>query len=42
MDPEDIIKWRNNKRKCSLFFDGASKGNPREERTRGVIYILNA
>ena len=34
----DFEKWRKSQNKNCLFFDGASRGNPGEERARGVLY----
>ena len=34
----DFEKWRKSQNKNCLFFDGASRSNPGEERVRGVLY----
>jgi hypothetical protein len=36
---QDFQKWWKNQGKVTLFFDGASKGNPRILGAGGVIYF---
>ena len=38
MSVEELSKWRNNSGIISLFFDGASKGNPGIASVGGVIF----
>ena len=38
MSEEDLRKWRNNSGISTLFFDGASIGNPRLTGAGGVIF----
>jgi hypothetical protein len=37
-DPPQFDKWKRDQKMYSLFFDGASKGNPRAARGGGIIY----
>ena len=41
MSTENLSKWRNNSRISSLFFDGASNGNPGIVGASGVILDHN-
>jgi len=42
MDPEDIIKWRNNKRKCSFFLMEHQKETQGRKEQEGLyIYSMN-
>jgi len=41
-EPEDNFhKWWKSQDKCTIFFDGASKGNPGMARAGGVIFFQN-
>ena len=35
---EEFLQWRMKQRCHTLFFDGASKGNPKEEGVGGIIF----
>eukprot|EP00253_Pinus_taeda_P009325 PITA_09325 len=38
---ESFEKWWKSQGKCTIFFDGASKGNPSRSGAGGVIYLPN-
>ena len=40
LDEHEFLKWRDSLNECSLFFDGASKGNPGQAGAGGIL--LNA
>jgi len=40
MGEEEFLEWKKGERKCLLFFDGASKGNPGVTGVEGIIVYL--
>ena len=37
LDENEFLKWRASLNECSLFFDGASKGNPGQAGAGGIL-----